>query len=213
MDVVGAKRLVQVALGRLGFEVRRIGTPHGRYSAIQPYATFSPWNTDDEFGQAYEKIRDHTLVDVYRCFELWSLVPEVNSIAGVIVEVGVWRGGTGALLAKSAQRAGIREQVFLCDTFRGVVKAGALDPAYRGGEHADTSAAHVKKLMDRLELDNVQIVEGVFPEDCRTALGESRMRLAHIDVDVYQSAADSFDFIWPRLSVGGIVVFDDYGFE
>jgi len=32
-------------------------------------------------------------------------------------------------------------------------------------------------------------------------------------VDVYQSAKDVFDWAWPRLARGGIVVFDDYGFR
>jgi O-methyltransferase len=32
-------------------------------------------------------------------------------------------------------------------------------------------------------------------------------------VDVYQSAKDSFEWSWPRVVVGGAVVFDDYGFE
>ena len=44
------------------------------------------------------------------------------------------------------------------------------------------------------------------------AVADRRFRLAHIDVDVYQSAADVLDWVWPRLSPGGVVVFDDYGF-
>jgi O-methyltransferase len=35
----------------------------------------------------------------------------------------------------------------------------------------------------------------------------------HIDVDVYKSARDIFDWAFPRLSPGAIVVFDDYGFD
>ena len=33
----------------------------------------------------------------------------------------------------------------------------------------------------------------------------------HIDVDVYLSAAATLHWAWPRLSPGGVVVFDDYG--
>jgi O-methyltransferase len=29
---------------------------------------------------------------------------------------------------------------------------------------------------------------------------------------VYRSAKDVFDWVWPRLEPGGMVVFDDYGF-
>jgi O-methyltransferase len=30
---------------------------------------------------------------------------------------------------------------------------------------------------------------------------------------VYQSAKDVLEWVWPKLSKGGIVVFDDYGFK
>jgi O-methyltransferase len=33
----------------------------------------------------------------------------------------------------------------------------------------------------------------------------------HIDVDVYQSAREVLEWSWPRLSVGGVVIWDDYG--
>jgi O-methyltransferase len=29
---------------------------------------------------------------------------------------------------------------------------------------------------------------------------------------VYLSARDIVEWVWPRLSIGGIIVFDDYGF-
>ena len=31
-------------------------------------------------------------------------------------------------------------------------------------------------------------------------------------MDVYQSARDTFEWAWPRMVAGGVVVFDDYGF-
>lgn len=39
-----------------------------------------------------------------------------------------------------------------------------------------------------------------------------RIAFAHIDLDIYQSILDSCRFIYPRLSPGGVIVFDDYGF-
>lgn len=37
-------------------------------------------------------------------------------------------------------------------------------------------------------------------------------RFVHIDVDAYQSAKDIFNYIWNSMEIGGIVIFDDYGF-
>ena len=40
-----------------------------------------------------------------------------------------------------------------------------------------------------------------------------RFCLCHIDVDVYDSALHVLEWVWPRMPVGGVVVFDDYGFS
>src|SRR5205085_6592735 len=107
----------------------------------------SPWLSDDEFKEAFAAVGGNTLVGIYSCYELWQLVAEAAKLtAGDLIEIGVWRGGTGALIARRCELSGISNAVYLCDTFRGVVKAGALDGHYRGGEHADTTRSEVEQL-------------------------------------------------------------------
>lgn len=155
-----------------------------------------------------------TLVDKYRCFELWKLVEQAAKLpSGALIEVGVWRGGTGALIAKKASLCGVKESVFLCDTFRGVVKAGEQDTSYKGGEHADTSRRSVDDLVSRLQLTNVEVLEGTFPDQTSRFVEDLEFRLIHVDVDVYQSAKDVVEWIWDRMVPGGIVVYDDFGFS
>lgn len=50
-----------------------------------------------------------------------------------LIEVGLWRGGTGVLIAKRVLLVGIMNRVFLCDIFKGVVKAYEKDNEYKGG--------------------------------------------------------------------------------
>jgi O-methyltransferase len=153
-----------------------------------------------------------TLVDHMRCYELWQLIPQVVALDGCLIEVGVWRGGTGALIAYQARRARIASPVYLCDTFTGIVKASDRDPHYSGGEHADASREHVQRLLTRHDLTNAVLLEGIFPDDTASQIPEERVRFCHIDVDVYQSARDVLEWVWPRLVPGGAIVFDDYGF-
>jgi len=134
--------------------------PHHR---VLPYATFSPWLFDADFQMVYERIKGHTLVDIYRCYELWSLGLQMSMIPGNFLEVGVWRGGTGALLASSVQ-GNPNKHVYLADTFTGVPKAGEDDTAYVGGEHADTSPKMVSDLFHDLGLSNFSLLQGIFPE-------------------------------------------------
>jgi len=143
---------------------------------------------------------------------LWTLTEETKKIEGNIIEIGTWRGGTGAILAKKSQMLGPSTQVIICDTFKGVVKASNRDNQYRGGEHDDTSELIVKELYKCLNLNNVQILKGIFPDETGMQVQDLKFRLCHIDVDVYQSGKDIIDWIWPKLSLGGIIVFDDFSF-
>lgn len=183
------------------------------HSVVIPRATYSPWIDDPDFLEIYETIRHNTLVDIYRSYELWSLVREISHLNQDILEVGVWRGGTGCLMAAQASRLKPGATVFLCDTFKGVVKANNRDSTYKGGEHADTSTDIVHQLKSRMGLSNIELLEGIFPEDTGHKIADRQFSLVHIDVDVYESAKGVTDWVWPRLRRGGVIVYDDYGFS
>jgi O-methyltransferase len=182
--------------------------PEFRHAPLLPrFATYSPWLTDTHFMETMRAVRGHTLVDLLRCFELWSLVQQSAKLShGALIEVGVWRGGTGCLIAEAA--SGL--PVYLCDTFSGVVNVSDKDTRYKGGEHSDTSVEIVQRLADSMGLSSVQVLQGIFPTDTGH-LVEETFRFVHLDLDVYESTRQSLDFLWPRLVPGGIVVFDDYG--
>jgi O-methyltransferase len=172
---------------------------------------YAPWLCDADFQSVYQMAKPNTLVDVCRCYELWDLVKEVRRVEGDVLEVGVWRGGTGAIIASAAKRWKPSAKVHLCDTFSGVVKAGSLDSDYKGGEHADTSVDIVVSLLQKLNLGNCQILEGVFPDNTAEKIGDAKISFCHIDVDVYESARQIVEWLIPRTDPGAHLVFDDYG--
>jgi O-methyltransferase len=191
--------------------VRREAVRSGAHAMAYPISTYAPWQEDRDFQRVYRTVRRNTLVDVWRCHELWTLLGELTNVSGAVLEVGVWRGGSGALMAWRAAALGITERVYLCDTWEGVVKTGPADIYYRDGKHDNTSRQIVASLASDMKLSNIELLQGIFPDDTGDRIADERFRLVHIDVDVYQSAKDVFDWAWPRLSEGGIVVFDDYG--
>jgi O-methyltransferase len=140
---------------------------------------------------------------------LWTLAKQSIKLDGVILEVGVWRGGTGAIIAAAVKNHS--KKIFLADTFRGVVKAGFKDTNYVGGEHSDTSLDVVSELISSLSLTNTTILEGIFPEETHHNITEN-IAMLHCDVDVYESARDIIDWCVPRMMLGAILIFDDYGF-
>jgi O-methyltransferase len=180
-----------------------------KQSLLFPKSTYSPWLSDELFIKTYDAIKDNTLVDIYRCYELWQISKRLKNSTASIIEVGVWRGGTAALLAKANNNS---SPVYLCDTFEGVAKAGEKDNQYKGGEHADTSIETVEKLMNQLDISGYHILKGIFPDVNADKITDQKFKICHIDVDVYDSAKDIFNWVWQRMIVGGVVVFDDYGF-
>jgi O-methyltransferase len=196
------------------------------YGVVEPVANYRPWDTDAGFREVYDLVQDHTMVDVYRLWTLWTLAKQVPP--GDILEIGSWRGGSGTVLARALAASRPQDRgsspgdadrqasgpnvVFLADTFAGVVKAGERDTYYKGGEHANTSPDIVRELLARAGVTGVEVLVGMFPEDTADRISDRRFALCHIDVDVCQSAADCFDWAWPRMVAGGVIVFDDYGF-
>ena len=177
------------------------------HTQVVPFATYSPWLNDEAFCRAFESVKANTLVDVYRCYELYRLARQTRQVAGEIVEVGVWRGSTAAPIAQASPQ----KVVHLFDTFAGVAKNDSeRDTLYSGGEHADTDEQIVNDLFGKLG-QRCEIHPGVFPDDTFSCL-PARVSFAHIDVDSYGSVKESFAAIWPNVQQNGIVVFDDYGF-
>ena len=178
---------------------------------LPPNSTYSPWLTDTYFQIAMRTVEGNTLLDPLRCYELWTLVRQSQKLGrGALLEVGAWRGGSGCIIAKAADLCGIAERVYLCDTFQGVVKAGAMDTRYKGSEHRAVKA-EVEALVHRMNVFNVEVLSGIFPDETGAALSDMQFRFAHLDVKVYQSTKDALDWLWPRLIPGGMVVFNDYG--
>jgi O-methyltransferase len=214
------RSIIQQFFSLFGLKVERIKkgtfTLDGySFERVCPPANYAPWLQDNDFKQIYESIRGFTLVDIYRCYELWELAERVSNInpAAGFIEIGVWRGGTAAIVAKKLSLKRSNASFYLADTFKGVVKATDKDAVYTGGEHADTTVDLVKGLL-KDNYQQIKILEGIFPDDTAHLIpAEQQFGYCHIDVDVYQSAKEIVDWIWDRMIPGGVIVFDDYGFS
>jgi O-methyltransferase len=179
---------------------------------------FSPWLAQGELrghGAFHEylvtALNAGTAVGPERLYTLFTLAGQCLHLDGDFIETGVWRGGTAALLALLIRKRSPRpRQLHLFDTFRGMPPTHACDTYYKGGEFADTSLEAVRaKLPDA---PFVRFHAGLIP-DTFAGLDDLRFAFAHVDLDVYRSIRDACEFIYPRLTVGGVMVFDDYAWS
>ena len=51
------------------------------YGGVVPLANYTPWNVDAQFLETYQAIRKNTLVDISRCWELWTLAGQTAKLA------------------------------------------------------------------------------------------------------------------------------------
>jgi O-methyltransferase len=139
---------------------------------------------------------DHTILA--RLAELAASTP-----TGAFVEVGVYKGGSAAVLLRVAKAQG--RTLYLFDTFTGIPYA---DPdkgdTHKVGDFGDTSLDAVGRACP-----GAILCPGVFPQTLPPDIGP--VAFAHIDCDQYASIRGAAEALSPRMVPGGVMVFDDYG--
>jgi len=170
---------------------------------------FSPWLGYGEFRRYYKLAQGATLVSPDRCWIIYSLCRQALFVEGDIWECGVYKGGTAAMLAKIVSDKAPFKRLHLFDTFAGMPDTDSNLDLHKCGDFKDTTLDVVKKYVGETALTVYH--PGKIPLSF-SGQENSRIAFAHIDVDIWQSVIDCCDFIFPRLSAGGFIVFDDYGF-
>jgi O-methyltransferase len=204
------KQLARGLSKSLGFDIRRIARLDPTFAQIPDFdlyrPVFSPWLGEGEFRRYFRIAEPRTLVSPDRCHVLYSLLRQAMTVEGEVWECGVYKGGTAAMMA--ALLSG-QKTLRLFDTYEGMPQTDAERDWHKTGDFADTSLESVRQFV--LSNGPAEFHAGFIP-DTFAGLAASRIAFAHIDLDIYQSILDSLDFIWPRLTSGGFIVFDDYGF-
>ncbi len=200
-------------LSRFGYEVRKVeSTSLSRFVDIKDpelyCPLFSPWYAKGDFSDLYQKIFKTTLVSIEGCYVIYTLLKQALSIKGDIWECGVYRGGTAYLMSSIIAKRKSEKKLFLFDTFSGMPETNSNKDFHVKGDFKNTSLEEVKAFIQNDAICFYQ--PGLIPETFM-GLEKRRIAMAHIDLDIYQSIMDSLTFIWPRLSSGGIILFDDYG--
>ena len=141
-------------------------------------------------------------------------------VPGDLVETGIWRGGTVALMRAILAVHGDDDRlVWACDSFEGLPEpdlehypadaAHPVDPAL--GDEIAVPLEEVKRRIDRYGLldDRIRFVEGWFRDTLPTAPIE-RIAVLRLDGDLYESTMDALVHLEPKVSPGGFVIVDDY---
>lgn len=149
------------------------------------------------------------IVDPFRALVLHQLLLASLDIAGNVAECGVYKGGTALVLAGTLRDAASSKALHLFDSFQGLPDTLPVDGPHRAGHFGDASLALLRR---RLEGFHYEVHPGFF-SDTLASVSEHTFCFVHIDVDIYSSAVECTEWFYPRVPPGGVIVYDDYGFE
>lgn len=154
-------------------------------------------------------------------------------VPGDIVELGVFRGQglmTWANFLESYCISDRTKIVYGFDNWKGFVSVNKEDgenvqdlQKYEGGFSPEAYYDELKdaiKIFDRDRFipwkDRVKLIEGNIEETVPKFVENNpgiRFSLVHFDCDMYQPTKAGLEYFWPRLSKGGIFLFDEYAIK
>ncbi len=223
--LITAENVAQIMreLGELGILTTQVTWPDKPMPDKEMYlpyargwATFAPWSREPHIRAMIQRMHDQgvkSLVDADRAWTLICAFRQTRGLPGEVWETGVYQGGSATLFKRLMQEAAASNgaspaRLRLFDSFEGLPQTTCGLDLHHGGDFADTSLEKVRDTVGGEEW--IDFHAGWIPATF-AGLEAASIRLAHVDVDLYQPILDCCDFIYPRLAPGGMMIFDDYG--
>lgn len=179
--------------------------------------------TDSELA-LYRKVEPYTMVNGRGTIFTHRVVKYIddNNIPGDIVECGVYRGGQIMTAALTCQQP---RHFWLYDTFTGMTDPGPHD--VRKGNHATELKKWKKHVVNHnwcradydiveenvgqvLARDRFTLIKGDVCETLKQGPWPDAIAFLRLDTDWYDSTRAELEVLYPRVSAGGMIVFDDY---
>ena len=135
-------------------------------------------------------------------------------------ECGCWFGHSTHILSSiAAAQQGFSGALHVFDSFEGLSEFGAQDESRFRPTDVEKNAARKNFRSDFARVSEglagypfVRLHRGWIPTRFSEVEAET-FSLVTIDVDLYEPTRDAVRFFYPRLQTGGILYFDDYGYE
>lgn len=206
------------------------------YFLSQQLPFYAPWEKDDEFkkmlDEAYKigfppRKEDPDFVDeafiergkqqdTTRRYNAYSLAKSALSVKGDFAEFGVHRGITTHILARLCDsRYAPDRAIWGIDSFEGVSEPNEEDISVFGHKRWKKGSLkydNYEYLKNELSKNKttVHLIKGWIPE-ILAQCDVKQLAFAYVDVDLYEPTRASIEFAYPKMTTGGIMVFDDYG--
>ena len=150
--------------------------------------------------------RATSMISKNQLFDLIQIVGLTRNVPGDIIEFGSLHGGSGAVIAEAVKYFGTKP-VWLFDSFKGIPKSKyGLD--YRW-ENSFSNNSYKEVCEAFKDLPFVKIVKGNILKTYSRV--KNKISFGYLASDTLESGEVLLNFMWPRLSKGGIIAICDYG--
>ncbi|MDP9194540.1 MAG: TylF/MycF family methyltransferase [Acidobacteriota bacterium] len=177
---------------------------------------------------AVQFVQPYTMVGFERLMNAYDLVrrAEANELPGAIVECGVFKGGSAAVMTMAASS---KRQVWLFDSFEGLPEPTAEDGAMAveyAGQRASGALEPIGQCVGPLDVvkelffeklaiapSRINIRQGWFQDTLPVAKDEiGPIAVLRLDGDWYDSTKVCFENLYDLVVPGGFILIDDYGY-
>ena len=162
----------------------------------------------------------HTQIGLKRLNNIQYCAEEIikNDVGGDFIETGVWRGGACIFMRGILKAYGITDRsVWVADSFEGLPAPNTKKYPQDAGltwhlrPDLEVSIEQVKDNFTSYGLldEQVKFLKGWFRDTLPEAPLE-KIALLRLDGDMYESTMDALSNLYPKLSIGGYIIIDDY---
>ena len=160
-------------------------------------------------------------------FTSWACRYVVEAeIPGDFLEVGTWRGGHGVVAGRTFLSLGAEREVWLADSFKGMLEHSERDVhtrtgdsaaqwkerAAKGGSWKPATTEDVTRNLLHMGIpkSGFHLLEGP-AEQLESCQLPNTISVLRVDVDWYEPTLATLVAAQPLLAEGAVIIFDDYG--
>jgi O-methyltransferase len=171
---------------------------------------------DEHFWELYDLASPSSLATIPAFYNVYQSMHYIarNGVPGALVECGCFLGGMGIFMTSLRDELGLSDcSVFLFDTFEGFPH-DSVDPArgerpWRRSSFLNATRQNILEALGHTR--DVNFVVGAV-EQTAPAFTGGPLAMLRLDTDHYQSTLAELKCLYPKLSRGGVLILDDYGF-
>ena len=159
-------------------------------------------------------------LDFYRLLNIEDVIMMTESVQGSIVECVTKAGFTLAIFYLLSRAMGLSRQLWSYDSFEGLPEPEIEDLTSQRSlaKKGDLNFGGMQVVLDKLNKvgieekeigQNVQLVKGWF-KDTLPLYNGPPIAIVHADADLYDSTKCILENLWPKMMIGGVIIFDEY---